>query len=467
MRARLLPCLIAPLLLSGCLTTPATYQRPALPGGLDWQGDQPAGTPASPAPTAPVPAPADPWWHSFGDPGLNALMPVVLAANNDVFSAALRARRALLEADLAGVPRIPSLSGSVSAGRNMPLSGDGKARNNAGTSLGLSYEVDLWGRIAASRGAAGMEALASAEDVETARLTVIAATLSTWWRLAHANQSIASARAGLETTYRTREIVATMLRARTASELERLEMEQTVETQLSSLAALERERDAQRAALAVLLNGAANPAAEPQMLPQGALPPLAPGLPASLLSRRPDLRAAELRLRATLRRTDERKAGYFPALTLSGSLSTSGEKLAEFLTNPVGALASQISMPFLNLKEMGLNLKVSQAQYEEAVASFRGTVLTALSEVVTGLSARETLQRQDDHLARSLTLQRQVQGLYEVRLRAGAVPLRTLLEAQERTRTSENAVIDNRLARLLNEATLYRALGGSPASQVE
>lgn len=457
MRARLLPCLIAPLLLSGCLTKPADYQRPPLPGGLDWQKSQPADGPTAPAAPAP-----DIWWSAFGDQGLDALVPTVLAANNDIFSAALKARIALLNAGLADVAAIPTLSGSLGAGRTIPLSGDGKARNNASASLGLSYDVDLWGRIAASRDAAGMEAMASAEDVEAARLTVIAATLSTWWQLAYANHSIASAKASLETTYRTRDIVATMLRARTVSELDRLQVEQTIESQLSTLAALERERDSQRAALAVLLNGATSPVPEPQFLPAGTIPALAPGLPASLLSRRPDLRAAELRLRATLRSTDEKKASYFPALSLSGSVGTGGQQLADILSNPIGTLASQIALPFLNLRQMGLTLQVSETQYQAAVAGFQGTVLTALSEVVTGLSARETLMRQEGHLSRSLDLQRQVQALTEVQLRAGSIPLRTLLDAQERTRQSENAVIENRLARLRNEATLYRALGGSP-----
>lgn len=457
MRPRLLPCLIAPLLLSGCLTKPAEYQRPPLPGGLDWQNSQTVDGQAAPAQP-----PADIWWSAFGDKGLDALVPTVLAANNDIFSAALKARIALLNAGLADVAAIPTLSGSLGAGRTMPLSGDGKARNNASTSLSLSYDVDLWGRIAASRDAAGMEAIASAEDVEAARLTVIAATLSTWWQLAYANHSIASARASLETTYRTQAIVATMFRARTASELDRLQVEQTIESQLSTLAALERERDSQRAALAVLLNGATSPVPEPQFLPEGTIPALAPGLPASLLSRRPDLRAAELRLRATLRSTDEKKASYFPALSLSGSLGTGGQQLADILANPVGTLASQIALPFLNLRQMGLTLQVSEAQYQAAIAGFQGTVLTALSEVVTGLSARETLIRQEQHLSRALVLQRQVQALTEVQLRAGSIPLRTLLDAQERTRQSENAVIENRLALLRNEATLYRALGGSP-----
>lgn len=457
MRAYLLPCLITPLLLTGCLTKPAEYQRPPLPGGLDWQNGQTAEQVADNQPT-------DTWWTAFGDKGLDTLVPTVLAANNDIFSAALKARIALLNAGLADVAAIPTMSGSLAAGRSMPMSGDSKARNNSSTSLSLSYDVDLWGRIAANRAAAGMEAMASAEDVEAARLTVIAATLSTWWQLAYANHSIASTKASLETTYRTRDIVATMLQARTASALDRLQVEQTIESQLSTLASLERERDSQRAALAVLLNGAANPVPEPQFLPEGSIPALAPGLPASLLSRRPDLRAAELRLRATLRSADEKKASYFPSLSLSGSVGTGGQALADILANPVGTLASQVALPFLNLRQMGLTLQVSEAQYQAAAAGFQGTVLTALSEVVTGLSARETLIRQEQHLSRALDLQRQVQSLNEVQLRAGSIPLRTLLDAQERTRQSENAVIENRLARLRNEATLYRALGGSPTA---
>lgn len=443
-------CLVA---LSGCVA-PAEYIRPDLPAGIGWQADA--------ANAGKELRGGEAWWTAFADPDLDRLVPVVLAANNDVFAASLRARGALLQAGLAAEAAMPKVSGSFNAGRTLPLSGQQAPSSQFGSGFALSYELDLWGRLAAQRDAALLAARASNEDIMAARLTVLAATVSTWWQLARTNQRIESAEKGLAVSRRTENIVSTMRAAQTVSELETLEARQAIDGQLASLEALKRDRDAQRVALAVLLNGAANPSPEPRRLPQGALPKLEAGLPASLVGRRPDLRAAELRLRATLRGIDERKANFYPQLPLTGALGTGGQELVKLFASPVATLSTNIALPFLNWRELGLQLRVSEAQYDVEVAAFRGTLLTALSEVANTLSARESLARETAHLARSLEAQRRIEGLYETRLKAGSIALRDLLQAQERTRGVENTVIDNRLARLLNEATLYRALGGSP-----
>lgn len=443
---------VVPLFVLSACIAPSEYVRPDVPGGIGWE----EGASKKEGETALSPA----WWTAFADTDLNRLIPVVLSANNDVFAASLRARRALLEAGIAAQSAMPKPSGGFDGSRTMPLDGDAPNAVQVQSNLALSYDIDLWGRIAAQRDAAGLEAQATQEDIEAARLTVVAATVSTWWRLAHASQMLKSAEKALTISRRTEGIVRTMRAAEAVSELEILEITQVIETQLAAMETLKRERDAQRVALAVLLNGAANPGAEPARLPQGALPDLKPGLPASVIGRRPDLRVAELRLRATLRRTDEKKASFYPQISLTGNLGHSGKELAELLSNPVATLGSRAVLPFLNLKETGLQIRVSEVQYEEAVVAFRGAMLTALSEVANGMTARESLSRQAGHLSRALAAQRRVEALYETRLLAGSIGLRPLLETQERTRQAENALIDNRLARLLNEATLYRAIGG-------
>ena len=456
-RSALLPLLITLAILPGCLA-PVAYVRPDLPGGFGWEEGA--------APLAGNTALASAWWTAFADAGLNDLIPAVLAANHDVLAASLRARRALLEAGIAAEFASPKLNAGFDASRTMPLEGNVAHASDVRSTFGLSYDIDLWGRIAAQRDVATLEAHASRHDIEAARLTVIAATIATWWRLAHANQMLHSAEKSLVISRRTEEIVRTMRAAEAVSELETLEVRQAIETQRAGLQALKRERDAQRVALAVLLNGAANTAAEPTRLPSGRLPEVKPGLPASLIGRRPDLRAAEFRLRASLRRVDERKASFYPQISLTGNLGQGGKELAEILSNPVAALGAKAVLPFLNLKETGLQIRVSEVQYEEAVVAFRATMLTAFSEVANGLSARQSLACQADHLSRALDAQRRIEALYETRLRAGLIGLRPLLEAQERTRTAENALIDNRLAQLLNQATLYRALGGAATSEI-
>lgn len=444
------------LLLAGCLN-PAQYIRPDVPAGITWPTTE----------NTSQPTPVDEWWRSFGDGGLNKLIPVVLAANNDLFAASLRARRALLDADSTKLNAIPQFNGTTSLSGSKQLQGQPSSRS-VSSSLGLSYDLDLWGKLAAKRDMAAWEATATREDREAMRLTVIANTMTAWWQLAHTNQTIRSAESSLAVARRIQSIVNTKIAAETASDLEASQATYSINMQLAALESLKLQRDRQRVELAVLLNGANSPAPEPTRLPSSSLPPLQPGLPASLIGRRPDLRAGELRLRSALRNVDEKKASFYPSIPLTGSLGTSSRDLANFLANPVGSLGASTALPFLNVADMKLQIRVSEVQYEAAVTAFRGAMLTALSEVANGIAARQSYQRQAVHLARALATQRRVEALYETQFKEGSISLQPLLDAQERTRSAQTAVIDLALKRLLNEATLYRAFGGtpSPASSV-
>lgn len=448
--------LLATLLLTGCVTA-TPYERPETPAGFAWKAD---------SVTAEKQSMSEPWWVAFNDEGLNRLVPVVLAANNDILGASLRARRALLEAGLADNEALPVINGSTNAQRTKTFDGELPAASRFGSTLALSYELDLWGRISARRDSARLEAEASTADIASARLSVIAATVSTWWRIAHANQMIASAERGLGSARRTAALVATMRAAETVSDLESLEAEETIQSQLANIERLKGGREAQRIALKVLLNGSEMPALEPTRLPPAKLPEIAAGLPASIVARRPDMQAAELRLRSVLRQVDEKQASFYPQISLTGDLGTNGRQLAELLSNPVGTLGANMALPFLNIRQAALDFRVSKARYAEAVNGFRGTLLTALSEVSGGLASRQSLARERARLSSAFSTQKKIEGLYETRFRAGSIDLRSFIEVQERTRQRESALIDNQLERLLSEATLYRALGGLPSGSL-
>lgn len=158
---------------------------------------------------------------------------------------------------------------------------------------------------------------------------------------------------------------------------------------------------------------------------------------------------------------DATRASYFPPLTLTGALGSASTALSNVLQNPVASLGAGLTLPFLRWNEMRLNTRVSEADFEEAVVNFRQSLYQSLADVENALSAREQSTRQNAWLAQALADAREAERLYEIRYRAGAVALRVWLEAQEQRRTAEIALADNRLQRLLNQVTLYQALGGS------
>ena len=446
-----LTLIVTGTLLAGCATrTP--YVRPAapLPGAFLHQSPAPQQSPRT-----------DTWWQSFGDPALDALVELAVARNPDLAAAAIRVRRAQLEARLAGNALTPIPSGSLSTGLSRPLSGGARRTSEiAAGSAGLAWEADLFGRLGARRDAARLEAEATAEDRDGVFLTLVGTTASLYWQIALANERIALGEQSLAYARRTQALVEARFRAGAVSTLERREVEQSVTAQEAALTEVRQARVRAREALMVLLDGLPAPAAEPQALKMVPLPIVAAGLPADLLGRRPDLRAAELRLRRVLASADATRASFYPALTLTGSLGTSSSGLLNLMANPVATLGAGLTLPFLNLRGMRFETQIARTRYEEAVILFRKSLYTALAEVETTLSARSELAIQGLALRRARDAAVDAQRLYEVRYRAGAVALRVWLDAQERQRIAELALSANQFIRLQNQLTLYQALGG-------
>lgn len=454
MRHPFLTVLFAASALSGCMSS--TFVTPDAP--------LPAAYPhgkTSAAPDADLVASQGQWWTGFGDARLNQLVDEVLTRNNDLAAATILVRRAQLQAGLAAAQLLPQFSGDANA--NAVRRDEGTDRTY-GASLSASYEVDLWGRLAAQRDAARWEAQATGQDLEATRLTLIGTTIDLYWQLAFLNQRIATAEQSLAYARRTQTLVQSQYRAGDVSGVEINEAEQSVRSQESSLADLVQQRVETRAALALLLSGSTWSAEnEPQALPQAAPPPPPEGQPAELLARRPDLRAAELRLRSSLSTVDATRASYYPTLGLTGSVGGSSTALSNLLSNPVATLGAGITLPFLNFNQTRLNIRVSEADYELAVVNFRQTLLQAFTDVDNALSARTQLAAQGQALDQSLAAARRTEQLYEVRYRAGATPLRTWLDAQESRRAAEVSQAQNMLARLSNQVAIYEALGGDLA----
>jgi len=439
------------------------YQPPATSAPAAWSHG-----PAASAAQAGALAEGGAWWRNFGDPVLNGLIEGALARNNDLAAAAIRVRRAQYQAGLSEDQLFPQLGGTVNATRARTLSGERVTTRNNAAELTVSYEVDLWGRLSRQRDAAQWEALATEQDRQSAALSLVGTTATLYWQTAFINQRIASSEESIAYARRTQDLVRAQYAAGGASALEMAEAEQTVASQQAAHALLVQARVEYANALAILFDGPPERTmADPQRLPQYPLPEARAGVPAELLGRRPDLRASELRLREALATVDATRASFYPPLTLTGALGSASPTLSDLLQNPVGTLAAGLSLPFLQWNQMQLNIKISRADYEERVVNFRQSLYQAMADVENALSNRTQLRLQAQQLDASLRAARQAESLYEVRYRAGAVPLKDWLDAQEKRRTAEIARDENMLNRLVNQVTVYQALGGDDAVAAE
>ena len=438
------------MLASGCASLHTPYVAPATSVSAQWQfagGSVTAGSLSR-------------WWTGFNDPVLDQLVEQALQRNNNLAAAAIRVRRAQLQVGLAENQFGPSFSGNANSGASRSLNGGGTAKSS-GISLGASYEIDLWNRLGSQRDVAQWEAQATAQDREATALSLVATTAQLYWRIGYLNQRLAANLQSIAVARKTLELVQAQYRAGAVSGLELAEALQNLRSQEASQTTLLQQAVEAGTALGLLFDGTPVPDGSlPPRLPDALLPPVEPGLPAALLGRRPDLRAAEFRLREATASIDATRASYYPALSLTGGLGTSSTSLLNILKNPVASLGLGVTMPFLQRTQRDLDIKISEAQLDEAVVNFRQTLYTAFGDVDNALSSRQQLTAQAALLEQALVAARQAERLYEIRYRAGSVALKPWLDAQEKRRSAEIAVAENRLNRLTNHAVLALALGG-------
>lgn len=441
------------LLLAGCggLLPRSQYTRPEVTLPQQWQESSVTGTTV---------AAKEQWWRDFSDPTLSELIERALKTNNNLAAAAIRVKRAQLSARLTGT----NLTPSVSVGATSSITRDLKNHSNtraSGATATASYELDLWGKLASARDASSWEAEATEADRRSTALTLIGTVATNYWTIAYLNERIATVEASIANAERILELVEVKYQAGAVSALDKVQARQTVASQKAQLTELQQQRTEARNALAILFDQAPeNAVPERQRLPERTLPRVQAGIPASLLAQRPDLQAAEQRLKKYLANVDTTRASYYPSFSLTGTLGTSSTSLLSLLRNPYAALGAGVTLPFIQWNTMKLNVEISKTEYEEAVVTFRQTLYSALGDVENALSARARTEEEITQREESLALARKVEELAEIRYRTGSTALQPWLDAQESRRDAERALAAVRLNRLRNCMALYQAIGG-------
>ncbi len=402
----------------------------------------------------------DPWWKKFADPKLNQLIDQVLVDNNDLALASLTLRKARLQAGLATDDSYPQLSASGDASTSKNFN-SGDKNDHYSTSLGISYEVDLWGRVSAQRDSAQWLAQASAQDREATAQSLVATTAGLYWQIAYLNDSITLTQTDIDDANTTLQLIQRQYRSGSVSKLDLLEAQRNLASVEATLNGYQQQRSAAQNSLAILFNQPPQDLAlAQQSLPTEPMPDIAPGLPADLLIRRPDVRASLYQLKSALADRDATYAGYLPELTLTGSIGSSSQQLNDLLRNPIGTLGANLMLPFLQWNQMQLNKKIADIDYQSAVINYRQTLYTALKEVDDALSARQNLRYQAEKLTEQYTSAEQAERIYASRYKNGAITILDWINAQQNMRDAHVALLQNQYNQYLNQATLYQTLGG-------
>lgn len=411
------------------------------------------------------------WWNSFAAPELAALVEQAVAGNADLTIAAERVRQAELAMRNAGASLFPSLSGGVSTSDryNDAPGSAGSSTGASALSLSASYEIDLWGRLAANVDSASASLQASRYDLQTVRLSVAGGVANAYFQVLALRVRLAIAQENLAIAERVFNVVQARYRNGAASALDVSRQRSTVLGQRAAIEPLQVQERQAVTALAILLG----------RYPQGfqvtgmpldalAVPAVAAGLPSDLLLRRPDLASAEAQLLAADANVTAARAALLPSIQLSGSTGLASAALLS-LANPSFSLGltASVAQTLFDGGRLRNQVLINESQRRVLLENYRQSIHVALKEVEDSLAniARNRGQEEAQRAIRD-EAQRSLR-LAELRYREGVDDLLSTLDAQRTLFAAQDQLAQQRLARLTSAVDLYKALGGGwvrPAS---
>lgn len=458
-------CLV---LLAGCTVGP-DYKRPeatAMPAAYagatnGWKVAQPQAQ-----------FPKGTWWEIFGDAELNGLESQAYAANQQLKTAVARFAEARAQMDVTRSGLFPNIAlpGSATRQRNSPNApgGTGAALGSSGTyndfsvPLDLGYEVDLWGRVRRSVESVRAQAQASADDVETIRLMIQAEVAVDYFTLRALDSEREVLSSSVEVFAKSLQLTRNRRVGGVASDLDVAQAQTVLKTTQAQLPAVALQRAQFEHALAVLVGQPAPAFRIPERKLSVAPPLIPPGLPSELLERRPDISAAERRVAAANASIGVAKAAFFPTVQLNGLAGLESVSAATLFngSSRLWAVGPSLTLPIFEGGKLRAGLRLAAATYEEMVANYRQSVLTAFSEVEDNLAAQTLLASQYDAESEALLAARKQLEIANNRYRDGLI---TYLEVATAESTALNIEFSATLLRgqqLVAAVALVKALGG-------
>jgi outer membrane protein, multidrug efflux system len=456
--------LLAALVLAGCASAPVV---------------EPVAPPAAPAAfkeldgrwAALAPAEAQArgeWWKAFADPQLDALIERADRGNTGIQLAAARLAQARALLRSADADRWPQVGVSAGAARQTTSPAVGTTAPgtllNAGASV--SYEPDLFGRLAKASNAAALDAQSREALVQSTRLLVQSDVAQTYFALRAIDAERALVRQTVAAYSDTLRLTERRYQAGDVAELDLARVRTEVAATESQALALERSRAEVEHALAVLLGALPSALAVDEKAGEtdwaGALPQVPPGVPSTVLARRPDVAAAQRAMQAAQLRVGIAQSAWFPDVSLTASGGFASADIGDLFKWSARAwgVGALLSLPVFDGGRREAGVQSANAQWDAAAASHREQVLVAFREVEDQLSALRLLADQAGSQAQAVDSASRATVLSTSRYRNGYVSQLELLDARRSELANRRQALQVRAAQYQATVGLIRALGG-------
>ncbi|MDH0867927.1 efflux transporter outer membrane subunit [Mitsuaria sp. GD03876] len=451
--------------LSACGSLVPSTDAPRPPLREDFRPAAAAASASAPADAASSAAPSHEWRGFFADARLDEVVAIALDQNRNLRANAAVVERVRAQYRVTAADRLPEIGLSASATRQR-ASGGADATTTYGVNLGLaSYEIDLFNRLGSLEGAALSRFLAEQENQRSARLSLAAEVATAWLGLAAAQQRLVLNQDLRDSQRRSFDLAERQYALGAASGLERARSRTAFESArgdaAESLTAVTQARLQLELLAGQPLPDRLLPVAQdaPQAL---ALPAVPGGLPAEVLLQRPDLRAAEQRLRAAAFDVGAARAARFPRLTLTASAGTRSPDLDGLFKSGSGvwSLVPQIDLPLFDGGQRRAQVEVSEASRREAMANYEAALQSAFRDVADALAVRDQLAERLDAQQAQVEAAEQSLRLAERSYRLGGSSQLEVLDAQRQLTTARRLLVTLRQTEQVNRVALLRALGG-------
>lgn len=423
-------------------------------------------------PAEPVPSYGADWADDFGEPRLIELIETTLEENPDAAAAAARLRAATATTRIVGADRLPSFSAEALGSRGRTVNkidfpGVGETLqtstdNRFELGLRMSWEIDLWGRLADARQASLFEEQAAASDLAATRLALSTNVARAWFEASARILQARLAEKQLEVSRKSLRATEDRVNRGLIGSLELSLARSQVESAESTLeTAIRTRRNAVRQVQAISGRYPDGNFPVPENLPTLTEPP-PEAIPSTVLSRRPDLLAASARISAADSRVSEAEKNLIPTFSLSGSLGTASDELSDLLDSDftVWNLAGNLLQPVFQGGRLRAEVERREALLAASISDFESVLLTALREVEDALDSDAFLREAAASAYESARLAQQAATVGFDRYERGLIDLLDVLDLQNRAFDAYRQAIDLRLLSLTNRLNLYAALGG-------
>jgi multidrug efflux system outer membrane protein len=464
-----LPAALALLALAAGCTVGPRYSRPAAPvPAPDAWRTQPPWQQAAPKDSIPKGA----WWQIFNDPALDAYEQQLVRANQSLEAARDRLSQARSLARVATADVFPQLSADPNAVRergsgNRPLNGVTQSirpytQNVYTVPFSLSYEADLFGRVRHNVEAANASLQSTAADLQNVQLVLTAELAADYFTLRELDAEVNVVQESVGYQRKGLDLLNNRHEGGIASGLEVAQQAALLDSTVSQLALVQQTRAQYEHAIAVLVGQAASSLSVPATPLLATPPPVPLGVPSDVLERRPDIATAERLMAYQNAQVGIARTAFYPHITLSGSGGWQSRDLAPLFNAPslFWSLGADALQPILEGGRNRANLSAARAAYDQSVANYRQSVLTAFREVEDGISNLSTLSQALATQSAAVEDARRALEIANNRYIGGVTSYLDVITAQTTLLTSERLRTQLLGQQMVSSVFLVKALGG-------